>query len=82
MDKDSNIRRIMALEEQNILRTEEEIIKQEIKKLPSKYIPAEAKARNYIMSCFDLWTEYELYRFCQSAPTNIGDIKKRTRYEE
>lgn len=82
MDKDRALVLQMALEEQCLLRTQKEIIKDEIRKLPSKYIPEAAKERNYIMSCFDLWTEYELYRFCQSTQTNIGEIKKRSRYEE
>jgi hypothetical protein len=73
---------IKGMEEETIIWTEEEIAKQELKKLPSKYIPQRAKDQNYIMSQFELWSDYELYRFCQSTQTNMGEVKKRARTEE
>lgn len=75
---------IGGLEETSIIWTEDEIVKQELKKLPSKYIPELAKQRNYVMSCFDLWADYELYRFCQSSAVTSGDghRSRHKHYEE
>lgn len=70
-------RKIKQLEESHILWSDTEIAKQETKKLPSKFIPQSAKDRNYVMSCFDTWDEYELYRFCQSASTNMSETRSR-----
>jgi hypothetical protein len=73
--------KIKGMEEESIVWTEEEITKMELAKLPSKYIPQIAKDRNYIMSQFNLWSEYELYRFCQSTQTNMGETRKRATQE-
>lgn len=74
-------RKIKQLEESHILWSDTEIAKQETKKLPSKFIPQSAKDRNYVMSCFDTWDEYELYRFCQAANVDIRETKRHYKEE-